>query len=246
MLKQQTRQQLAQLKLHGMSQAFEEQPTGVEDLSFEERFSLLVDREITYRKDKRLQRLLRTAKFRHPACVEDIDYQPSRGFKKAQILSLLSCDWIREKQNLILTGPTGVGKSWLSCALGHQACRQGFSVRYVRLPKLLEELRIAHADGSYFKLMNPLTKTQLLILDDWGLEALNTHQRHDLLEIVEDRHQVSSTLITSQLAVDQWHRFIGEATLADAILDRLVHNAYPIDLKGESMRKLKSTTRKNT
>ena len=239
-----TLDQLNQLKLTGMVQAFQEQQESIEidSLSFDERLACLVDREVTYRKNRRLQRLQRQAKLRQQACVEEIDYQHPRGLKRDQIAKLLQTKWLEDALNLIMTGPTGIGKSWLACALGQHACRQGKTVRYVRLPRLLEELRIAHADGSYAKLMNSLAKVQLLILDDWGIDVLKREQRNDLLEVLEDRHQLNSTLITSQLPVDQWHAFIGEATIADAIVDRLIHHAHHIKLKGESMRRKKSKT----
>ncbi|OHA71635.1 MAG: AAA family ATPase [Candidatus Wildermuthbacteria bacterium RIFCSPHIGHO2_12_FULL_45_9] len=246
MLNQQTLSALRELKLYGMSEALEcqEQQPDSHGLAFTDRLSLLIDHEITYRKNKRLQRLLKAAQLRHQACIEDIDYQTQRELKKDVMLSLTQCDWIQKKHNLIIGGPTGIGKSWLACALGHQACRYGLMVRYVRLPRLLEELRIVHADGSYPKLMNQLLKTQLLILDDWGLDVLARCQRNDLLEVLEDRHQTGSTLITSQLPVEKWHDFIGDATIADAILDRVVHNAYKIQLNGESMRKKQGEDKK--
>ena len=238
-MRQQTLQHLQQLKLIGMAHAWEkqqEQPA-LDALSFEERFSLLVDHEITYRSNKRLSNLLRQAKLRQSACIEDIDYQHPRGLIKSKLAPLLTSDFIHRHHNLLITGPTGCGKSWLACAIGQQACRQGLRVRYWRVSRLLEELRIAHADGSYSKCLNQLARMDLLILDDFGLEALKANDRKDLLEIIEDRHQLKSTLITSQLAVKHWHEHIGEPTIADAILDRLMNRAYKLELKGESMRK---------
>jgi len=239
MLIQQTLQHLQQLKLSGMSQALAEQQQqpDTQSLSFEERMALLVDRELTHRSNKRLSHLLRQGKLGQQACVEDIDYRHPRGLVKDQMRSLIACDFIHRHQNVFITGPTGCGKSWLACALGQQACRNGLRVRYWRVPRLLEELRIAHADGSYGRLLNQLAKMDLLILDDFGLDALTITDRKDLLEIIEDRHKLKSTLITSQLGVKHWHEHIGEPTIADAILDRLLHQAHKIELKGDSMRK---------
>ena len=239
MLIEQTKQKLSTLKLTGMLEAFEQQRAQPEThaLPFEERLGLLVDREMISRENKRLERLLRGAKLRIHACVEDIDYRHPRGLDRSQLASLASCDWIQQQLNLCITGATGTGKTWLACALGNQACRQGHSVRYLRIPRLFEMLRIAHGDGSYPRLMNQLAKIDLLILDDWGLQKLNAPQRNDLMEIIEDRYKLRSTLIASQLPMDHWHDYVGEATIADAILDRLLHNAHRLLLEGESMRK---------
>ena len=239
MLKQHTREQLHALKLTGMLDALEQQQgqPATHDLAFDERYALLVDREVLHRDNRRLARLLKAARLRVDACVEDIDYRHPRGLHKNRMAQLASLDWIRQSLNLCLTGPTGCGKTWLACALGNQACRQGLSVRYLRLPALLEQLRIAHGDGSYVRLMGQLLKTELLILDDWGIQPLNSHQRNDLMEIIEDRHDRRSTLIASQVPIEHWHDIIGEATLADAILDRLLHGAHRLTLSGESMRK---------
>lgn len=234
--------QLRQLKLTGMAQAFteqQEQPS-LQDLSFSERLAFLIDRELLTRNNRRITNLLRQAKLRQQACIEDIDYQHPRNLNKSLFAQFTTMDFIRKHHNLIITGPTGGGKSYLACAVGHQACRQGLSVRYLRLPRLLEELPIAHADGSYGKLLSQLLKTDLVILDDFGLApALSAQQRNDLFNIIEDRHQIRSTLITSQLPVKHWHDYIGEPTIADAVLDRLLENSHRIELKGESMRKIK-------
>ena len=239
MLTQHTLQKLHTLKLTGMLDAFEQQQSqpDTHDLSFEERLGLLVDREMLYRENKRLERLLRGAKLRINACIEDINYRHARGLDRSRMASLASCDWIRKQLNLCITGATGTGKTWLACAFGNQACRQGFSVRYLRVPRLFEMLRIAQGDGSYPRLMNQLAKTDLMVLDDWGLQKLSAPQRNDLMEIIEDRYGLRSTLIASQLPIEHWHDYVGDATLADAILDRLLHNAQRLLLDGESMRK---------
>jgi DNA replication protein DnaC len=239
MLTHPTLDKLQTLKLSGMYHALVEQlqMADIGALSFEERFGLLVDRELTERDTRRLTTRLRQAKLRQTACIEDIDYRHPRGLDKALMARLAACQWIRERHNVLITGPTGIGKTWLGCALGHKACRDGLTVLYLRLPRFLQELPIAKGDGRYRKLMTTLAKTDLLILDDWGLAPLSDENRRDLLEIVEDRHDCRATLITSQLPVEHWHEALGDPTLADAILDRLVHNAYKITLQGESMRK---------
>ena len=236
---QHTLERLHSLRLTGMAEALSQQQTQpqMQQLSFEERLTLLVDHEQLYRDNRRQTRLLKAAKLRLSACVEEIDYQHPRGIDRAYLSSLTPCHWIERRQNLCITGPTGCGKTWLACAFGNQACRQGRSVRYLRLPRLFEQLRIAHGDGSYTRVMNQLAKTDLLILDDWGIQKLTTPQRNDLMEVIEDRNGLLSTLVASQLPVENWHDFIGETTLADAILDRLLHNAHRLPLKGESMRK---------
>jgi len=234
-------EQLRTLRLSGMSEALEQQlhqPATHENLSFEERLALMLDRESTLRKNNKVDRLLKSAKLKIQAYPEDIDYQHPRGLEKNTFASLLSCQWIEHHQNVLITGPTGCGKTYLGCVLATQACRQGYSVRYFRASRLLETLAIAHGDGRFTKLINQLAKTDLLILDDWGLETLTLGQRNDVLEIMEDRHGNRSTLITSQLPTAKWHAAIGDATLADAILDRLLHNSHRLQLKGESMRRL--------
>ncbi|MDQ3258744.1 MAG: IS21-like element helper ATPase IstB [Acidobacteriota bacterium] len=239
MLAQQTLSTLRHLKLLGMADAYQQQleQPATHDLAFAERFALLVDREATQRDSRRLQRLLQMAHLKQQACVEDIDYQHRRGLDKSQMAALASCDWIRAHQQLHITGPTGSGKSWLACALGHQACRQGLSVRYERTSRLLEELRIARGDGSLQKQFAALAKTDLLILDDFGLKPLAQLERLDLLDIIEDRYHMRSTLVTSQLPVENWHEYVGDPTVADALLDRLLNNAHRLEMKGESMRK---------
>ena len=244
MLNHPTLAKLQGMKFHGMARAFAEQleSADIGTLDFDDRFGLLVDREWTERRSRALTNRLRRARLRHPdACIEDIDYRARRGLDKALIASLGSCQWLRERLDVLITGPTGVGKSWLACALAHQACRDGFSALYLRLPRLLTELDIGRGDGRYAKLLASLAKTDLLILDDWSLTPMTASQRRDLLEIIEERHTRRSTIATSQLPVDKWHDFIGDPTLADAILDRLVHSAYKFNLKGESMRKQRRT-----
>jgi len=241
MQNQQTLQQLRTLKLTGMADGLaqqQSQPATHDELGFEERLGLLVDRETTYRHNNKITRLLKAAKLKLQAYPEDIDYTHPRGLIKSQFASLLSNQWLEQHNNILLTGPTGCGKTYLACVLATSACRQGYSVRYFRTSRLLESLSIAHGDGRFAKLINQLTKIDLLILDDWGLEKLSLIQRNDLLEIMEDRHGNQSTMITSQLPITQWHKSIGDATLADAILDRLLHNAHKLKLKGESMRKI--------
>ncbi len=229
---------LRDLGLEGMLKALEEQLNAQEaqELSFEERLGLMVDREATHRENRRLKNRLAKAKLRHDACLEDIDYRQKRGLDKSLIMALASCRWIAERNNLLITGPTGVGKSYLACALGHKACLEGYSVSYKRVPALLRELVAARGDGSYQKMI-AAAKTNLLILDDWGLEKLSREQSLDMLEVLEDRYGRGSTIVTAQVTLDQWHETISDPTMADAILDRLVHNAHKINLKGESMRK---------
>ena len=243
MQNQQTLQQLRTLKLIGMADALEQQqtqPATHDELCFEERLSLLVDRETTHRHNNKITRLLKTAKLKLQANPEDVDYSHPRGLMKSQFAQLLNGQWLQQHHNILLTGPTGCGKTYLACVLATQACRLGYSVRYFRTSRLLEDLSIAHGDGRFSKLIQQLAKTDVLLLDDWGLEKLSPGQRNDLLEIMEDRHASKSTLMTSQLPINQWHQSIGDATLADAILDRLLHNAHKVKLKGESMRKMMS------
>lgn len=240
MMNHPTLDKLHAMKFSGMARAFAEQldTADIAELDFDSRFAMLVEREWTERHSRQLTNRLRRAKLRHSdACLEDVDYRHRRGLDKTLLASLASCQWVRARLNVLITGPTGVGKTWLACALTHQACREGFSALYLRLPRLLSELDISRGDGRYPKLLASLAKTDVLILDDWGLTPLSANHRRDLLEVVEERHTRRSTLATSQLPLDKWHDFIGDPTLADAILDRLVHSAYKVNLKGESMRK---------
>ena len=242
MLTYPTLDKLKAMRFTGMAHALEEQMQmpEIDSLSFDERLGLLVDREMTERENRRLETRLRKAKLRQHATIEDIDYHHPRGLDKTLMTKLFSCTWISQHLNLLITGPTGCGKTFIACALAHKACREGYSAHYTRLPRLFQQLHIAKADGSYGKLLISFAKTDLLILDDWGFTKLTNEQRQDLLEILEDRHGLRSTLVASQLPTDNWHEIIGNPTLADAILDRLIHNAYKINLKGESMRKQKT------
>lgn len=238
MLRHPTIEKLQQLKLAAMAHALQEQHGHAKaaSLSFEERLGLLADREITERSNRRLALRLRHAKLRQSAAIEDLDTRTPRGLDKAMILLLATCKWIAEHLNCLITGPTGIGKTWLACALAHKAARDGYSVLYVRLPRLLADLDLGRADGRYPKLMKALAKIDVLVLDDFAMAPMTDAHRRDLLEIIDDRYQRRSTLVTSQIPQKQWHAAIAEPTLADAILDRLVHNAYKIALSGKSMR----------
>lgn len=244
MLIEQTLALLHTLKLTGMATALAEQQ-GVPDLAtlaFEDRLALLLEREQTARDNRRLTRLLQLAHFRVSACVEDVNFRVKRGLDRALVLRLAGGEWIRQHQTVLLVGPTGTGKTWLACALGQSACRQGHTVRYFRLSRLLgEDLLHARGDGSYGKLLQQLAKTDLLILDDWGLAPLGDRERRDLLELIDDRVGRRATLVTSQLPVDDWHAVVGDATFGDAILDRLTHHAHRITLTGGSLRRLPPT-----
>jgi DNA replication protein DnaC len=238
---QELTQQLNQLKLAGMRDALEQQLTQANtyaELSFTERLQLLFAHELTQREQRRIERLTRQAKFRQKAEVADIQYKASRNIDKAQIRTLNQSEWLEHAHNLVITGATGCGKTYIACALGAEHCRQGKTVYYFRLKELLEQMYLAQAEGSYRKLVSRLIKADLLIIDDWGLEPLNANQRSDLLELIDGRYDHHSTLIISQLPITSWYEMIGESTHADAILDRLVHRSIKIELEGESMRKI--------
>ena len=231
---------LRDLRLNGMATALTqqtEQPGAYEDLPFLDRLALLVESECLQREQRKQDRLVHQARFKLRARLQDIDYEHPRDLKRAQLAQLAQGEWLQRAHNLLITGPCGAGKTFIACALGHQACRHGHTTRYYRMARLLLALTQAKADGSYHKLLDQLAKTRLLILDDWGMDTLNTAQRHDLMHLMDDRYQATSTLIASQLPVDQWYATIGDNTLADAILDRLIHNAHRLTLKGESMRR---------
>jgi DNA replication protein DnaC len=239
MLTHPTLDQLRALRLEGMIEALEEQrrDPNIVDLDFEQRLGLLVQRQWLWKSNRALAARLHQAQLKVPATLEDIDYRHPRGLKRAQIEQLRASDWVQKQRNCLIAGPSGTGKTHLACALGHQACRDGQRVLYWHAPKLFRELQSAGADGSLMKLLKKLSRQSLLIVDDFGLVAATGKQYRDLLEILDDRHGRGATLVTSQFPVKQWHELIGDATVADAILDRLVHNAYRLELKGESMRK---------
>lgn len=239
MLANPTLRQLQKLRLDGMAAAYAEQleQDHLSGLDFDERLGLLVDREVAERDSRRLTSRLRRARLREQASMEDVTYAGGRILDKTLITQLASCRWIRSHHNVLIIGPTGTGKTYLACAPAHKACLEGFSSRYYRLNRLLHEMHIGRVDGSYDKLVGNLLKTDVLVLDDLGLNPISADGRRDLLELLDDRHARASTIVTSQLPVKSWHEAIGEATLADAILDRLVHNAHRLELRGESMRK---------
>ncbi len=239
MLRNPTLEKLIGLRLHGMAESLREQINKKEysELMFEERLGIMIDREMLERQNRMLKTRLAQSKLKLRACVEDIDYKARRGLDKSLIKLLATGKWMQECLNVLITGPCGVGKSFIACALGHRACMNGLKVFYVRSIRLTEDLILARGDGRYPKLLNKLSKMDLLIIDDWGLSTLSDQEARDFLEIFEDRHNVHSTIITSQLPVDNWHETIKNPTLADAILDRIIHNSYKIKLEGESMRK---------
>ena len=242
MLIQETMDKMQQMKMPAMADAFQQQreSTQYQELGFEDRLGMLIDAEWTSREQRKLSRRLKAAKLRYAASLEDVDYRTPRGLDRRVMLSLGTCSWIQERHNLILTGSTGTGKSFLASAFCERACRSGFSAYYVRAPRLLHELAVARGDGSYSRVLAKLLKMQLLAIDDWLIAPLKDSERRDLLEIIEDRNEAASTLIATQLPVRAWHEAIGEPTLADAICDRLVHRAHGIELKGASMRKVRA------
>lgn len=243
---QSTQERMRELRLHGMLEALSHQQAqaSYSSLGFEQRLAHLVDAEQSHRDTQRLQRLLKSAKLKYSASPEAIDYRHSRGLDRGLVADLLTCGWIERQQNALITGPTGTGKTWLACALGTQAARQGHSVHYRRTGRLLEEMDVAHKDGSLAKLRGQLGKMKLLILDDFGLIGLNARGRSDLLEILDDRVGTGSTIMLGQMPVKDWHAFINDPALADAILDRLIHSSHKLELKGDSMRKRKSASAK--
>jgi len=239
MINEETYKQLIDMKMYGLAASFNEylEQTDKGDLSYEERFGIMVEREWDERQERRLKYRLNKAKLRESACVEDIDYRHPRGLDRSVIQRLAKCKWIDNHEHLIITGKTGLGKTWIACALANNACRRGYSSMYIRVPRMLQEIYVAHADGTYSKAMNQIGKPDVLILDDFGLSPLNESERRDLLEVIEDRQGRRSIIVTSQLDVKHWHEVIGEPTIADAILDRLVSNAHRIKLAGgKSMR----------
>lgn len=237
-----TLEQLRQLKLLGMAQALQDQMQqgAMAALSFEERLALLVEREVHGRQDRRLMRLLKSARLKYPqAMIEDVDCRTSRGIERPTVMSLTLGPWVRSGHAVLITGPTGAGKSWLACALAQYACRQGHSALYLRIPRLAEELRIRHANGTFTSWLDTLKNTDVLLLDDWGMVGMDAHTRSDLLEIIDDRASRKATVITSQLPIEHWHEWIGDATVADAMLDRIMQNHHRLTLAGESLRKSK-------
>jgi DNA replication protein DnaC len=239
MLNQPTLEKLNAMKLYGMAEAFREQMemADASQLSFDERFGLLVDRQWTWKENRALIRRLQLAKFKERGVVEDIDYQHPRGLDRKLIRTLATSDWVRQHHNLLFIGPTGIGKTWVACALAHRACRDGFFALHKRMSELFRDLALARADGSIGHLLAKLARVDVLLLDDFAMAPLKDSERRDFLEICDDRYQRRSTILTSQLPVANWHEQIGDPSIADSIMDRLVHNAYRLELNGESMRK---------
>jgi DNA replication protein DnaC len=238
MMMEQTFNQLAAMRLHTMARMLREQlNSAATPASYEEGVSMLADAEWTQRQHKALERRLKTARLRDAACLEDVDYQQPRRLDKSVLTRLASCNWVVQHQNIFISGPTGIGKTYLLCALAQRACREGYSVVYHRTPRLTDALRVARADGSLAKTLATLAKVDVLVLDDWGLAPLDQQGRYDLMEVIDDRHGNRSTLIASQLPIADWHTHIGDPNLADSFMDRLVHNAHQIQLSGPSMRK---------
>ena len=242
MLRQETLEKMNAMKLFGMVESFETQLSSSEyaELSFEERVGLMVDTEWTAREQRKLSRRLRGAKLKYPASLENVNFRAPRGLNRQQVLSLGSCGWIAEHHNVLISGPTGIGKSFLACAFVERACRRGFTGYYVRAPRLIHELAVARGDGSYGRLLAKLAKLDLLAIDDWLLHPLKESERRDLMEVIEDRAERGSTLIASQLPVKNWHGAVGDPNQADAICDRLLHRAHRIALKGASLRQTKA------
>lgn len=248
MLTQPTIEKLNAMRLYGMSHAFQEQAANpnMSQLPFEERFGLIVDYQMTVQENSRMQSRLKAAKLRLPACIEDLEFRQGRGLDRSQIMSLTGNQWVRGKQNILITGATGVGKSYMACALAQKACRDGHTTFYQRAPRLFQELSAARHDGRYPKLMASLAKCEVLILDDFLLSSITRDEQRELLEVVEDRYGRKSTIVTSQLSVKDWHSAMQDPTMADAILDRLVHNGHKIDMEGDSMRKRQSSLDRKT
>lgn len=238
---------LQQLRFHGMLEALKEQmhSSGIDSLCFEDRLSLLIDREMNERENRKVATRIKQARLRQDASYEDIDFQSPRGLDRMLILQLADCQWIREHLNVIIIGPTGIGKTYLASAMAHKACRQGYAAQYYRLPRLLQDLAIAKADGRYDKLLGAIARQDLIVLDDWGLFPYNRENQRDILEILEERYSRKSTLVTSQLPLSEWHSNQEDPTLADAILDRLVHNAYKMELTGDSLRMKRTALRRS-